>query len=109
MTKEEKIIRGKHIIEDYTAAVRGWYGSAAKKKTNPKPESFDYYEEILHAISEYTHETPITKEDMYIALAEAEEQGKRVSIEPDPQFLPNEDGKIKDSRDDGWSYHIVIS
>ena len=51
----------------------------------------------------------MAEEELYLALAEAEEQGKKVYIEPDPQFVPNDEGKIAEVRADGWTYHIVIA
>ena len=106
MTKEEKLKRGKQILSDMKSVVNGYYKSKVSSK---RPAHFDYYCNILHAVSEETHETPIPLEEMYLALAEAEEQGKKVLVEPDAQFVPDENGMIKDVRCDGWSYHLVIS
>ena len=109
MNKENKIARGKQIISDMKSVVYNYYAKHRKDKNTKKPKHFSYYCTILHALSYDTHEQPVAEDELYLALAEAEEQGKKVYIEPDPQFVPNDEGKIAEVRADGWIYHIVIA
>ena len=109
MTHEEKIARGRQILSDMRSDINNYYSKYEKDKKTKKPKYFDYYYRILHAVSPYTHERPIPMEEMCLALAEAEEQGKKVFIEPDIDTEPDENGSLQIPTIDGWSYHIVIS
>lgn len=109
MTREEKIARGRQILSDMKSEINNYYSKYGKDSSTKKPKHFVYYCRILHAVSPDTHEQPIPMEEMCLALAEAEEQGKKVYIEPDIDTEPDEDGSVQIPTTDGWSYHIVIS
>lgn len=90
MTKAEKIKRGEEILQGF---------EALRRTHEILDEKNRYAAEILRAISEYTYDAPIPRKDMALALAEAEIQGKKVYIVPDPSTM---------DRCDGWEYFLEI-
>lgn len=99
MDKIEKIKRGKQILKKYEQICRD-------RKADAK--TIDYCEEILHSVSQNTYDTPIPFEEMCLALAEAEEQGKRVFVVPKVVYFGNGIIVSLDDKHDGWEYKIEI-
>lgn len=99
ISKIEKVKRGKQILEYYEQVCRDSKADA---------ETIDYCEEILHSVSLHTYDTPIPLEDMCLALAEAEEQGKRVYVVPKVEDLGNGIIVSQINQLDGWEYKIEI-
>lgn len=91
MTKEEKIQIGEEILRGYEALSRDW---ESRHKLD------DYICSILHAVSLDTYDIPIPREDMCIALAEAQATGKKVKVVPD---RAKNKGKL-----DGWCYKLKL-
>lgn len=87
--------RGKEIFEEYK-----------NRLNNPdiSEEERDYYSDIIIAVG-FSYDVPIPLPVMYKALEKAEQQGKKIKIVPDDDFL---EGGARAGQCDGWTYHIEL-
>ena len=101
MTKEEKIKRGEEIIKQLEIDVHD----------HTNKEKRLYAGEVLHAFSPFTYDAHFSREEIAIALADAEEQGKKLSFEIDmieEVKIGKEIYKFKRYQVDGFRYKIVM-
>lgn len=97
MTREEKIKRGEEIIKQLEVDVND-YKDEEKRL---------YAAEVLHSFSPFTFDVPLEREEVAIALAEAEEQGKRIEFVPITEETQS-DIPPRPMPCDGWRYKIVM-